>query len=257
MPNLHLPGRSYFYEERGQGTPLLLFHGFPFSSESFWPLLSTPPTGVKLLAVDHRGFGQSTATPEATMEAMAEDGLALLDALGIQSAFVGGVSMGGYVAMALTRLNPGRVRGLLLVDTQSTADDEAGRAKREATAQDVEKNGVNGLVDTMLPRLFSASADPAIRSRVEKLMRAQSPHAVAAASRGMGKRLDAKDILSRFAGPCTIVVGAEDVVTPPEKARVMQGLIPQSSLEVIEGAGHLANLEKPDVFKALVEKLIR
>lgn len=257
MPNLHLPGRSYFYEDRGEGVPLLLFHGFPFSSESFWPQLETPPAGVRLIAPDHRGFGKSTAAQDASMEAMAEDGLALLDALGIDSAFVGGVSMGGYVAMALTRLNPGRVRGLLLVDTQSTADDDAGRAKREATAQDVERNGINGLVETMLPRLLSAGADPAVRSRVEKMMRAQSPQAVAAASRGMGSRADAKDILSRFAGPCTIVVGADDVVTPPEKAKVMHGLIPQSALEIIEGAGHLANLEKPEVFKALVEKLVK
>lgn len=257
MPTISLSGRTYFYEDRGAGMPLLLFHGFPFSGESFWPQLERPPKGVRLLVPDHRGFGRSELAPGiATMESMAEDGLALLDALGIQSALVGGVSMGGYVAIALTRLDPGRVRGLLLIDTQSLPDDEAGRAKREATAQDVEKNGVAGVVSGLLPRLMSAGVEPSIKARVEQMMRAQSPQAVAAASRGMAARLDGKDILSRFSGPCSIVVGSEDVITPLEKAKVMQDLVGGSTIDVIAGAGHLTNLERPAEFATIVERLV-
>lgn len=257
MPTLDLAGRAYFYEDRGEGVPLLLMHGFPFSSESYWPQLEAPPKGVRLLVPDHRGFGKSApGVGPSTMEAMAEDALALLDALKLDSAFVGGVSMGGYVSIALARLDPGRVRGLLLVDTQSLPDDDAGKQRREATAQDVEKNGVNGLVDGMLPKLFAASADPAVKARVEKLMRAQSPQAVAAAARGMALRSDGKDILSRFSGPCAIVVGAEDVITPVEKAKVIQGLVEGSTLDVVAGAGHLVPLEKPTEFAAIIEQLV-
>lgn len=250
-------GRSYFYEDVGAGVPLLLLHGFPFSSESFWPQLERPPTGVRLIVPDHRGFGKSAVAPGvSTMEAMAEDALALLDALKLESAWVGGVSMGGYVAIALTRLEPGRVRGLVLIDTQSLPDDEAGKARREATALDVEKNGVGGLVDGMLPRLLAPGADPAIRARVEKLMRAQAPAAVAAAARGMATRTDGKDILSRFGNPAVVIVGAEDVITPPEKAKVMHELIAGASLEIVPGAGHLVNLERPDVFGQIVERVV-
>ena len=255
MPTLSLQGRAYFYEDRGAGVPLLLFPGFPFTSESFWPQLEAPPKGVRLLVPDHRGFGQSAAGSGPTsMEAMAEDGLALLDALKLDSALVGGVSMGGYVAIALTRLDPGRVRGLLLVDTQSLADDEAGRTRREATAVDVEKHGVAGVVSGLLPKLMSAGVAPGVRARVEKMMSAQSPQAVAAASRGMASRVDGKDILSRFSGPTVIVVGAEDVITPVEKAKVMQDLVTGSTLEVIAGAGHLSNLERPAEFAAILER---
>lgn len=257
MPTLSLSGRPYFYEDRGEGVPVLLFHGFPFSSESFWPQLESPPRGVRLLVPDHRGFGRSALAPGvATMESMAEDGLALLDALGLPSAVVGGVSMGGYVAIALTRLDPGRVRGLLLIDTQSLPDDEAGRARREATAQDVEQNGVAGVASGLLPRLLSAHVDPAIKARVDLMMRAQSAQAVAAASRGMAARIDGKDILSRFSGPCAIVVGAEDAITPLEKAKVMQDLVGGSTLHQIAGAGHLTNLERPAEFAAIVERLV-
>ncbi len=255
MPSITISGRPYFYEDRGAGVPLLLLHGFPFSSESFWPQLESPPAGVRLLVPDHRGFGKSAPGPGvSTMESMADDALALLDALGLTSAFVGGVSMGGYVSIALARLDPGRVRGLVLIDTQSLADDEAGRARREAAAIEVEKNGVGGLVEGMLPKLLTAAVAPDVKARVEALMRAQSPQAVAAASRGMATRTDGKDILSRYAGPCVIIVGAEDVITPPEKAKLMHELVAGSTLEIIAGAGHLANLERPQAFREIVER---
>lgn len=256
MPTISLNGRAYFYEDVGSGVPLLLLHGFPFTSESFWPQLERPPKGVRLIVPDHRGFGRSApGVGVSTMEAMAEDALGLLDALGLHSAFVGGVSMGGYVAIALTRLDPGRVRGLVLIDTQSLPDDEAGKARREATARDVEANGVGGLVDGMLPKLFAPGAAAEVKARVERVMRAQSPAAVAAAARGMATRTDGKDILSRFGNPCAVIVGAEDVITPPEKAKVMHELVSGSTLELVAGAGHLVNLEQPDAFRALLERL--
>lgn len=256
MPSLDLSGRSYFYQDVGTGVPVLLFHGFPFSSDSFWPQLEAPPEGVRLLVPDHRGFGLSApAAGVATMEAMAQDGLELLDALGIQRALVGGVSMGGYVSIALTRLDASRVRGLLLVDTQSQPDDAEGRARREAAARDAEAHGVEGLVAALLPRLLAPTTATEVRARLEKMMRAQSPQAVAAAARGMATRTDGRDVLSRFSGPCAIVVGANDVITPPEKAEAMHALIEGSTLYIVEGAGHLTNLERPDEFSGIVARL--
>jgi pimeloyl-ACP methyl ester carboxylesterase len=234
--------------------PLLLFHGFPFSSASWAAQHASPPKGFRLLTPDHRGFGQSELAPGvSTMEAMAEDALALLDALKLPSAVVGGLSMGGYVALALARLDPGRVRGLVLVDTQSLPDDEASKARREAVALDVLANGVNGLVDGMLPKLFAAATPPDVRGPIEAMMRAQERQAVAAAARGMATRSDAKDLLARFANPTLVVVGAEDAITPPEKAKVMADLVTGARLEVVPGAGHLVPVEQPERFKALLE----
>lgn len=254
MPALSLAGRSYFYEDVGEGTPLLLLHGFPFDSRSFAPQLKNPPPGFRLLVPDHRGFGRSELAPGvSTMEAMAEDALALLDALKLDSAMVGGVSMGGYVAIALTRLDPGRVSGLVLIDTQSTPDDDAGKQRREAVAQDVEKNGVGALVDGMLPRLVLPSTSAAVRAELETMMRAQHPLAVAAASRGMAARTDGKDILSRYAGPCRVIVGEHDAITPLAKAQQLQSLVQGATLHVIPGAAHLPNLEQPELFAAALQ----
>lgn len=107
-----------------------------------------------------------------------------------------------------------------------------------------------------MARLFAPNADAATKARVEKLMLAQDPSAVAAASRGMATRRDGKDILSRFAGPCAIVVGALDVITPIERAKAMHELVAGSTLHVLEGAGHLAPLEKPAEFANLLSALV-
>lgn len=254
MKTISIGARAYAYDDVGEGVPLLLFHGFPFTSASWAAQRSSPPRGFRLLMPDHRGFGQSAlGEGVSTMEAMAEDALELLDALKLPSAVVGGLSMGGYVALALARLDPGRVRGLVLVDTQSLPDDDAGKARRETVATDVLANGVNGLVDGLLPKLFAASTPAAVRAPIEAMMRAQTPAAVAAAARGMATRTDAKDLLARFAGPTLVVVGAEDAITPPEKAKVMAGLVTGARLEVVSGAGHLVPVERPDAFKALLE----
>ncbi len=245
------------YEESGRGEPLMLLHAFPLSSEGFWPLLEKPVEGVRVIAPDFRGFGKSAATAgPQTMESMADDVLELMAALEVTRAYVGGVSMGGYVAMALLRQDPGRVKGLLLCNTQMGEDDEAGKVKREATAKDLEANGMKPLVEAMLPKFLTEKAPASVVERVKKLMLSTNPTAAAGATRGMALRLSSKDILARFAGPAMIVAGAQDSITGPEKAKAMADLVSGSTLEVIEGAAHLANLEQPEAFRPAVARLV-
>lgn len=244
------------YEESGRGVPLLLLHAFPLTSETFWPLLEMPVDGVRVIAPDFRGFGKSSGLQGTlTMQSMANDVLELMTGLGLTSAYVGGVSMGGYVAMALLRQDPGRVRGLLLCDTQMGDDDEAGKAKRETTAKDLEANGMKPLVQAMLPKFFTTKASASAVERVKQMMLSANPSAAAAATRGMALREQSKDILARFGGPAMIVVGAHDAITGPEKAKAMADVISDSTLEVIEGAAHLANLEQPEAFRSAVARL--
>jgi pimeloyl-ACP methyl ester carboxylesterase len=88
-------------------------------------------------------------------------------------------------------------------------------------------------------------------------MRANAPAGAAAALRGMALRTDSRDILSRFAGPVLVVVGKEDIVTPPEKARAMASLVPGATLVELDGAGHLANLEAPGPFNEALGRFLR
>jgi len=222
----------------------------------FEPQWSALAQRARFIVPDLRGFGGSSV-PEGPSEmgAMADDVLALLDHLGIGSAVVGGVSMGGYVSLALLRNDPGRVRALVLADTQTSADDAQGRAGREATAQEILERGSTALLP-LLDRLLGASATPELRARVWRWMTAGSPQGQATALRGMALRPDARDILARFGGPVLVVVGTEDVITPPTKARTMVELVPRAELVEIPGAGHLANLEQPAAFNAALDRLL-
>ncbi|MBM4378276.1 MAG: alpha/beta fold hydrolase [Deltaproteobacteria bacterium] len=228
----------------GAGTPLVLLHAFPFCHTLFEdqrPLAA----GALLVRPDLRGFGRSPQAATATMEEMAADVLEALDRLKLDRVVLGGISMGGYVALALLRLDPSRVRGLVLMDTQALADDEAGRAARGVNAARVEQEGTAFLVDGLLERLLSPACPEDTRREVEHRMRAESPAAVAAALRGMAVREDSRDVLHRYGGPLLVMVGEQDVVTPPDRARQMAELVPGAVLVQVPGAGHLPNVEKP------------
>lgn len=222
----------------------------------FEPQWSALAERGRFIVPDLRGFGGSSVLAgPSEMGAMADDVLALLDHLSIDSAVVGGVSMGGYVALALLRNDPGRVRALVLGDTQTSADDAQGRAGREATAQEVLAKGSTALLPS-IARLLGPSASAELRSRVSGWITAGSPEGQAAAQRGMALRPDARDILTRFGGPVLVVVGTDDVITPPAKARTMAELVPGAELVEISGAGHLANLEQPEAFNAALGRFL-
>ncbi|HVG62632.1 MAG TPA: alpha/beta fold hydrolase [Hyalangium sp.] len=257
MLTVTVDGIPLHYRDVGQGLPLLLLHAFPLNSSAFEPQVRALSGRYRFILPDHRGFGLSKLGEGPTeMSRIARDALALLDALKIGSAVVGGVSMGGYAAMALLREDAGRVRGLVLVDTQATADDEAGRARREASAKEALEKGVEPLVQTLLPRLLAAGPDSPVGHEVAAMMRAAAPEAVAAAQRGMALRQDSKDILARYAGPALVVVGENDAMTPQEKARQMADLISGARLEVIPGAGHLPNQEQPERFNEVLDSFL-
>jgi pimeloyl-ACP methyl ester carboxylesterase len=247
---------SLHYRDVGRGIPVVLLHAFPLSGEMFeaqWAALSGR---ARFVVPDLRGFGTSPpGTGPAEMGSLADDVLGLLDHLGIASAVVGGVSMGGYVAMALLRNDPARIRGLVLADTQMSADDAAARANREAIAQDVLANGTG----VMVPRsaaLLSPAASDAQRAQMVLWILGNPPEGVAAAERGMALRSDSRDILARFAGPLLVLVGSADTLTPPAKARAIADLVSGTELVEIPGAGHLSNVERPEAFNAALGRFL-
>ncbi|MBF5041069.1 alpha/beta fold hydrolase [Aggregicoccus sp. 17bor-14] len=257
MPTLNVDGVPLHYRDEGRGLPVLLFHAFPLTSGSFAPQVAALGGRYRFLLPDARGFGGSALGEGPTeMSRMARDGLAILDALGLDTAVVGGVSMGGYASMALLREDASRVRALVLVDTQVTADDDAGRARRETQAQDALARGVQSVLENNLPKLITSPVDSRVGREVAALMREGTPGGIAAALRGMGLRHDSKDMLARFAGPALVVVGAEDHVTPLEKARQMADLIGGAQLEVIPAAGHLPNQENPEAFNGVLDAFL-
>lgn len=256
MLTITIDGVPLNYRDEGRGLPVLLFHAYPLNGDAFEKQVKALSGRYRFIIPDVRGFGRSGLGEGPTeMSRIARDGLALLDALKVDSAVVGGVSMGGYASMALLREDAGRVRGLVLVDTQATADDEAGRARREASAQEALREGPEAVVRALLPKLVAAPDSEAGRE-VAAMMRSATPAGLAAAQRGMAMRPDSKDILARYAGPALVVVGEKDPVTPLEKAKQMADLVSGARLEVIAAAAHLPNQEQPEKFNAVLESFL-
>jgi pimeloyl-ACP methyl ester carboxylesterase len=237
----------------GAGLPLVLLHGFPLDHRMWLAAAEQVAGGRTVLAVDLPGAGPG-ADPvlpqppsiEAAADAVAD---ALADA-GVSRAVVAGLSMGGYVALALLDRHPGRVAGLGLVDTKSTADAPEARANRLRIADEAERGAtvdpVRPMATTLVGETTRASR-PEVAEQVAAWIDEQSPAAVAWAQRAMAARPDRTAVLAGWAGPVTVVVGDEDTVTPLDAARHMAQAAPQAQLVVVPRAGHLSALEQPDV----------
>ncbi|MBE3576077.1 MAG: alpha/beta fold hydrolase [Limnochordales bacterium] len=210
--------------------------------------------GWTAYAPDLRGFGRTRPLPAAgeavTPEMMAQDVVALLDHYRLPRAVLVGLSMGGYVAMAMARAFPERIAGLVLADTRASADAPETRANRERTATLALEKGARAVAETMLGGLLRPGAGQDEAEVVLSLASQNEPAGVAAASRGMALRPDSTDILARLDCPALVLVGAEDVITPVAVAESIASVLPRGQLVVIPQAGHLANLENPAGFNA-------
>jgi 3-oxoadipate enol-lactonase len=249
------------YDEAGAGVPVVLLHGFPFDRTLWREQTEALKDSFRVVAPDLRGHGETEATDEpATMEEMARDVAALLDELKIARAVVVGLSMGGYVALAFYRLFPRRVRALLLADTRATADTEEAKRGREQAAQRALSEGMAAIADAMLPKLLAHTThmkEPEKVGRVREMILRTKPAGAAAALRGMAQRRDQTRLLADVLQPTLVVVGSEDQITPPSDAEAMRSEIRGSRLEVIEGAGHVSNVERPGEFNAALLKFLR
>ncbi|MFE7552536.1 alpha/beta fold hydrolase [Streptomyces gardneri] len=256
----NLATRLYF-EDRGSGPALLLVHGHPFDHTMWQPQIDRFSLTHRVIAPDLRGYG---ITPLGATELtgitglgdFAEDLVDLLDDLGIEEAVVAGLSMGGQIAMELHRRHPERVRGLVLADTFPAAETEEGKAARNAMADRLLKEGMQGYADEVLDRMvapYNTHAAP----HVHRMMCATDPVGAAAALRGRAERPDYRESLTTVAVPALVVVGRDDTYTPVEDAEEMHALLPHSTLAVIERAAHLPNLEQPEEFDSVLDSYLR
>lgn len=243
---LSVNGVTLAVEQRGSGPAVLFVHGFPLD-RGIWQHQVDTLTGFRRIAPDLRGMGQSDAPDLGySMSTYAEDLLAMLDALGETQVVVCGQSLGGYIAFEFVRRWRERVRGLILVDTRAEADSTDGRRARDALIGRVRELGAVAAAEAMLPRFFTPQVSPEIIERIRgTIMRTPVPGIVGALS-AMRERPDSTPLLETLTGiPTLVLVGGEDVITPPAIAQSMAAAIPGARLMEIPGAGHLPCVEQP------------
>ncbi len=243
---------------------VVFVHAFPLGAGMWWPQLQAYPPGWRFVAPNLRGFDgtEEWVHRDGTVhiDDYADDVLSVMTGLGIARAVIVGLSMGGYVAFALHRKAPERVRGLLLADTRATADGADAREARIVMAARLSREGSGGwLADQMVPKLLAPHTRryrPAVADDVRVMMERQTMAAVRGAILRMASRPDATRDLGRITVPVSIVVGAEDAMTPVADARAMHDRMAASALEIIPEAGHLSSLEQPGAFNAALSRLL-
>jgi 3-oxoadipate enol-lactonase len=252
MALIDVDGIQLAYTDTGLGQPVVLLHGYPFNRTLWNEQVSALSNSCRVITPDLRGHGESSATEgAATMNRMAQDVAALLDHLEISRAVIGGLSMGGYVALAFYKQFPSRVRALILADTRAQADTEEGKQTRRQQAEKALAEGMAGIADSMLPKLLTpetVSKRPAVVKLVRDMMLKTKPEGAAGALLGMAEREDQTPLLSQISCPALILVGQEDPITPVPDSEKMHREIAGSRLVVIENASHVSNLERTEQF---------
>lgn len=251
-------GVRLFHEVAGEGEPLLLVHGFPLSGQLWDGIVERLRGEFRLIVPDLRGLGRSEFAEPATLRDHADDLAALLDELGERRpVVVVGLSMGGYVAFEFVRRHRRRVRALVLVDSRAQPDTPEGVRGRHEMAERALREGSAAVADGMVDRLFAPSAPPALKEEWRARMAATPAAGAAAALLAMADRPDARPLLRRFARPTLVVVGAEDLITPPGEARTMAEAARAGRLVVVPGAGHMTPVERPDELAAALRDFVR
>ncbi len=257
MPLVPVGRARLHVEQTGTGEPLLLLTGFAISGAVFEPVLPLYASRFAVTTYDHRGAGRSSgAVPGLSMGQLAADAVGVLDALGIDSAHVYGLSMGGMVAQELALRFPHRVRSLVLGGT-SPGGPHAVLPLRElaALAGELPGSATGARARALAAALFSPEFRAAEPGRVRELMRPFARHRASplgiAAHWWAAVYHDTWARLPRLSRPTLVMHGGADGLVPLGSARRLAARIPGAELAVVPGAGHAYLLERPEESFAL------
>jgi 3-oxoadipate enol-lactonase len=265
-------GRLQFLEapakgsERARSEPagtLVLLHAFPLHAGMWEAQLPLAEGGWRVIAPHFRGMGGFAGPAvdgrSTTMDDYAADVIDLLDALHVDEAVVGGLSMGGYVAFAMFRHAPRYFRGLILADTRPQADSADVLDGRRRLLATLDARGPAAVADEMIPRLVGATTQRErsdIVDQVRRLIVESSAQGIAAGIAALMSRADSTPLLGSIHCPTLVLVGEEDVITPVTMAEDMARAIAGAQLVKVQHAGHLTSLERPDTFNAAVGRFL-
>jgi pimeloyl-ACP methyl ester carboxylesterase len=256
MPFARVNGTMLYYREAGEGRLAVFIHGFPLDHSVWLDQLSGLAHVRRCVAVDLRGFGRSDPVVESSlsMEVFADDVAALIEALGSDQADVVGISMGGYVALALWELRPNLVRTLSLLDTRAAADSLEAAAARQDLIDRLLSAGRAEVASTLVASLLAPSPPALVQARVRSMIEGTRYETMVAALDGMRGRSDRSGLLPSISVPTLVAGGEHDTLTPPGVLRTMAEQIPGARTVVVHDAGHLPPIERPSsINEALME----
>ena len=250
------------YEDKGSGMPVIFIHGYPLNRTLWEPQLEALADIARIIAPDLRGHGGSDPIPGIyTMRAMAKDIKELLETLKIEQPIIlCGLSMGGYVCFEFMRSYPNMVQGMILAATRATADSIETKVNREEAAAIAQERGPQAIANMMLTKMLAPATyekRPELVERARNIMEKISTQAIVGDLRGMLNREDSTPLLKEINIPVLILHGGDDQIIPQAEVDLMKNEIKNARVEIIPEAGHLLNIEQPDLFNKAVREFIQ
>lgn len=245
--------------ERGSGPAVVMIHGYPLN-HSIWENQFQFSSHFRLLLPDLPGFGQSSPDKNLTMESCADEVIGILDKRNIGRAVVLGHSMGGYILLSLAERYPQRLAAIGLICTQAGSDSDEVRANRFKTIERIRTEGLEFIQTLMSEKLLAPDnfkSRPELSQKLKRIIGNASVEGVISALQAMANRKNHEPTLPAIAIPALIITGSNDVLVAPEKSEWMANLLPQSRLVKMEGAGHLAMMEKPAEFNQALNEFLK
>jgi pimeloyl-ACP methyl ester carboxylesterase len=252
-------GLEIAYERVGEGPPLVLVHGAAVDSRMWGPQLAALADEFTVVAWDEPGAGRSSDVPaDFVLPDYANCLAALIGALELGPAHVAGVSWGGTVAQELYRHHPELVATLLLVDTYAGWKGSLPEAEVRVRVEGVRQMlaAADHLFDPTLPGLFAGDPPAEFAALLEAMAADVRPESMKTALLVMAEA-DQRDLLPRIAVPTLLIWGERDARSPLSVARQFEDAVPDAKLVVIPGAGHVSNLEAPELFNDAVREFCR
>lgn len=247
-------GYEIGFEEAGgsEATPIVLLHGVG-SDKSVWtPQVRYFSQDRRAVAFDYPGYGDSDPAPEGTTrDDYASAIFSGMHEIGIDRAHICGLSLGGVVAIAMHHAHAGRCASLILADSFAVHPEGKAIYERSLAASANLRAAAEARVDILLAQ----PADPAVRSEVVETMARINPAAYRIGAEAVWLA-DQRERAEQIHVPTLVLVGQRDLVTPPDLSNELVDLIPDARMQVIAGAGHISNLEKPSEFNRAVAEFI-
>jgi 3-oxoadipate enol-lactonase len=243
---------------------IIFIHAFPLCNRMWDSQVEALKNDYRIIVYDNRSFGYSEDdSGSLTIDTHADDLFSVIEELKINKPVICGLSMGGYIALRALERNSSLFKAVILCDTRSLADDNAGKLKRFEQIKQIKHGGREEYVEELLKNLISPktlngnSEKQKIVGFIKEIASWQKDSAIAGALLTMAARTDTTDSLVNVNMPALIIVGADDKFTPESPSRLMNEKLKGSLLKIIPDAGHFANMENTEAFNSEVIEFLK
>lgn len=249
----------YICDYEGEGETIVFVHAFPLNSKMWKPQIECLNEKYRIITYDVRGLGKSkTGDNQFTMEHYTNDLLDIIEYLNSGKVYVCGLSMGGYIILRSYMKKPELFKGLILADTKAERDDDNGIINRANIILNIKNGKRNEFISGFLPKLIAKEnyEKREIKTIIENIINKNSDEGICGAQLALATRINSIDYLNSFKVPTLIMVGERDELTPVTCSEKMNSKMKNSIIKIIPDAGHLSNLESPDLFNSHIIEFI-